>query len=76
MSSKITADHLAAPPLSMFANRARRIHILIREMVCDLEDARNEAVLLIHWTGGRHRKCVFPGQDRPLPRGSGASGRR
>jgi hypothetical protein len=34
--------------------KQRLIHILVREIVCDLDDATNEAVLLIHWTGGRH----------------------
>jgi len=27
---------------------------VIQEIVCNLDDATNEAVLLIHWTGGRH----------------------
>lgn len=34
--------------------KQRLIHILVREIVCDLDDASNEAVLLIHWAGGRH----------------------
>jgi DNA invertase Pin-like site-specific DNA recombinase len=34
--------------------KQRIIHILVQEIVCDLDDATNEAVLLIHWTGGRH----------------------
>ena len=34
--------------------KQRLIHILVREIVCELDDATNEAVLLIHWTGGRH----------------------
>ncbi len=34
--------------------KQRLIHILVREIVCELDDAANEAVLLIHWTGGRH----------------------
>ena len=34
--------------------KQRLIHILVREIVCDLDEATNEAVLLIHWTGGRH----------------------
>ena len=57
--------------------KQRLIHILIREIVCDLDDASNEAVLLIHWTGGRHTEVrVPPRQDRPLPCRSGAHGRR
>jgi len=34
--------------------KQRLIHILVREIVFELDDAANEAVLLIHWTGGRH----------------------
>lgn len=34
--------------------KQRLIHVLIREIVCTLDNATNEAVLLIHWTGGRH----------------------
>ncbi len=34
--------------------KQRLIHILVQEIVCDLDDATNEAVLLIHWIGGRH----------------------
>ncbi|MER9268691.1 hypothetical protein NKI63_30160 [Mesorhizobium sp. M0410] len=34
--------------------KQRLIHILVQEIVCDLDEATNEAVLLIHWTGGRH----------------------
>ena len=36
------------------------IHILVREIVCDLDEATNEAVLLIHWTGGRHTEVRVP----------------
>ena len=28
--------------------------------MCDLDDASNEAVLLIHWTGGRHTEVRVP----------------
>jgi DNA invertase Pin-like site-specific DNA recombinase len=34
--------------------KQRLIHILIQEIVCELDDETNEAVLLIHWCGGRH----------------------
>lgn len=34
--------------------KQRLIHILVQEIICDLDDGTNEAVLLIHWTGGRH----------------------
>jgi DNA invertase Pin-like site-specific DNA recombinase len=40
--------------------KQRLIHILIQEIVCDLDDAANEAVLLIHWTGGRHTEVRVP----------------
>jgi DNA invertase Pin-like site-specific DNA recombinase len=40
--------------------KQRLIHILVREIVCDLDDASNEAVLLIHWTGGRHTEVRVP----------------
>ena len=38
----------------------RLIHILVQEIVCNLDDATNEAVLLIHWTGGRHTEVRVP----------------
>ncbi|MBV9508788.1 MAG: hypothetical protein JO303_00730 [Caulobacteraceae bacterium] len=34
--------------------KQRLVHILVREIVCDLDAASGEAILLIHWTGGRH----------------------
>ncbi|UVK48897.1 recombinase family protein (plasmid) [Mesorhizobium sp. AR07] len=34
--------------------KQRLIHILVQEIICDLDDTTHEAVLLIHWTGGRH----------------------
>ncbi|WP_353642689.1 hypothetical protein [Mesorhizobium sp. WSM2239] len=34
--------------------KQRLVHIVVREIVCDLDKNTNEAVLLIHWTGGRH----------------------
>ena len=40
--------------------KQRLIHILVQEIVCDLDDATNEAVLLIHWTGGRHTEVRVP----------------
>jgi hypothetical protein len=36
------------------------IHTLVQEIVCDLDDATNEAVPLIHWTGGRHTEVGVP----------------
>ena len=40
--------------------KQRLIHILVQEIVCDLDDAANEAVLLIHWAGGRHTEVRVP----------------
>jgi DNA invertase Pin-like site-specific DNA recombinase len=40
--------------------KQRLIHILVQEIVCELDDATNEAVLLIHWTGGRHSEVRVP----------------
>jgi DNA invertase Pin-like site-specific DNA recombinase len=40
--------------------KQRLIHILVQEIVCNLDDAANEAVLLIHWTGGRHTEVRVP----------------
>lgn len=34
--------------------KQRITHILIREVVLDLDDATNEAIVTIHWAGGRH----------------------
>jgi hypothetical protein len=40
--------------------KQRLIHILVQEIVCDLDDTANEAVLLIHWTGGHHSEVRVP----------------
>ncbi|CAN7676876.1 recombinase family protein [Paraburkholderia terricola] len=34
--------------------KQRIVRVLIQEVVIDLDDSSNEAVLAIHWTGGRH----------------------
>jgi len=34
--------------------KQRLIHALVKEITFELDDDTNEAVLLIHWTGGRH----------------------
>ncbi len=63
-------------PSTETRTKQRLIHILVQEIICDLDDATNEAVLLIHWTGGRHTRCVWRA-SRPediLP--SSAFGRR
>ncbi|MEF3136255.1 recombinase family protein [Rhizobium sp. 268] len=41
-------------PSTETRTKQRLIRILVQEIICDLDDATNEAVLLIHWTGGRH----------------------
>ena len=41
-------------PAADTRTKQRLIHILVREIVCELDETTNEAVLLIHWTGGRH----------------------
>jgi DNA invertase Pin-like site-specific DNA recombinase len=40
--------------------KQRLIHILVQEIVCNLDGATNEAVMLIHWTGGRHTEVRVP----------------
>ena len=47
-------------PTADTRTKQRLIHILIQEIVCDLDDAANEVVLLIHWTGGRHSELRVP----------------
>jgi hypothetical protein len=47
-------------PSSDTRTKQRLIHILVQEIVCNLDDATNEAVLLIHWTGGRHTEARVP----------------
>jgi DNA invertase Pin-like site-specific DNA recombinase len=41
-------------PSTDMRQKHRLVRILIQEVVADLDDARNEVVLVIHWTGGRH----------------------
>jgi len=47
-------------PSSDTRTKQRLIHILVHEIVCNLDDVTNEAVLLIHWTGGRHTEVRVP----------------
>lgn len=55
--------------------KQRIAHILIREVLIDLDDATNEAVVTIHWSGGRHtelrvarvRTGRYPADRRPNP---------
>ena len=41
-------------PTADAKTKQRLIHILIQEVVIDLDDEANEAVVVIHWVGGRH----------------------
>jgi hypothetical protein len=34
--------------------RQRLAHIMVQEVLLDLDDAANQVVIVIHWTGGRH----------------------
>ncbi len=40
--------------------KQRITHILIHEVVLDLDDATNEAVVIVHWNGGRHTELRVP----------------
>jgi DNA invertase Pin-like site-specific DNA recombinase len=40
--------------------RQRITHILVREVVIDLDDKSNEAIVTIHWIGGRHTELRVP----------------
>jgi Recombinase zinc beta ribbon domain len=37
--------------------RQRLTHVLVREVVIDLDDAAHEAVVIVHWSGGRHTEA-------------------
>ena len=55
--------------------KQRITHILIREVMLDLDDATNEALVSIHWNGGRHtelrvsrvRTGRYPADRHPSP---------
>ena len=55
--------------------KQRITHILIREVVFDRDDATNEALVTIHWNGGRHtelrvsrvRTGRYPADRQPSP---------
>lgn len=34
--------------------KQRLVHVLVREIIISLDEAANEAVLVVHWSGGRH----------------------
>jgi len=50
--------------------KQRIVHILIQEIVVDVDDKASELVLLIHWVGGRHSELRVP-KNKP-----GQHGRR
>jgi DNA invertase Pin-like site-specific DNA recombinase len=62
-------------PTTDARTRQRLTHILIKEVVIDLDEQSNEAVVTVHWTGGRHTelrvarvKCGrYPEDRRPNP---------
>lgn len=41
-------------PTADMRTKQRIIRILIQEVVLDLDDSANEAIVTVHWTGGRH----------------------
>ncbi|WP_372624750.1 recombinase family protein [Falsiroseomonas sp.] len=41
-------------PTADARTRQRLVHSVVQEAVIDLDDAANEAVLIVHWAGGRH----------------------
>lgn len=55
--------------------KQRITHILIREVILDRDDATNEAIVTIHWNGGRHselrvarvRTGRYPADRHPNP---------
>ena len=54
--------------------KQRITHILIREVIFELDDATNEAVVTIHWTGGRHTELrVSRVRSGRYPEGRGAN---
>ena len=55
--------------------KQRLIHLLIREVIIGLDAKTNEAVVMVHWNGGRHtelrvarvRTGRYPGDRHPNP---------
>ena len=47
-------------PTTDARTKQRLTRILIQEVVIDLDDATNEAVVIVHWTGGRHTELRVP----------------
>ena len=47
-------------PTTSSGTKQRLIRTLIEEVILDLDDAANEAVVTIHWVGGRHSETRVP----------------
>ncbi len=63
------ADDLPAAwdaPTADTRTKQRLIHILIREIVCDVDDTAKVVVLLIDWTGGRLGDIVVKDPNREV----------
>ena len=57
-------------PTADARTRQRLTHVLVQEVVINLDDATHEAVVLIHWVGGRHSEVRVPrvrASRSPLP---------
>ncbi len=59
---RLAADLPAAWNAPTADNRARQrlTHVLVREVVIDLDNETHEAVLIVHWAGGRHTEVRVP----------------
>jgi hypothetical protein len=47
-------------PTTDARTKQRLTHMLVEEVVIDLDDAANEAVVVVHWVGGRHTELRVP----------------
>ena len=47
-------------PTTSTGTKQRLIRTLIEEVIIDLDDEANEAVVTIHWVGGRHSETRVP----------------
>jgi hypothetical protein len=62
-------------PTTDARTKQRLTHILVEEVVIDLDEAAHEAVVVVHWVGGRHtelrvprvRTGRYPADRRPGP---------
>src|SRR5215212_6418599 len=62
-------------PTTDARTKQRLTHMLVEEVVIDLDDAANEAVVVVHWVGGRYtelrvprvRTGRYPADRRPGP---------